>query len=144
MMPLVGSLMQTIRLDRALEYSAIHSWDELMPDQASGLIHIEYQTGGNGSLDFLKFWASTIRGSWKLVCDFWMRPLWAHTTGLRFHNDYHSEDFAHNLEFVRGQEKIFLKLPEQAGLIQIYPPTQEERKEADEWMKLAFNYSRYW
>jgi hypothetical protein len=54
MIPLVGSqLMQTIRLDRALEYSVIQSWDELMPDQASGLIHIEYQTGGDGSLDFL-------------------------------------------------------------------------------------------
>jgi hypothetical protein len=48
--------MQTISLDRALEYTVIQGWDELMPDRTSGLIHIEYQTGSDGSTDFLKVW----------------------------------------------------------------------------------------
>ena len=133
-------LMQTISLDRALEYAVIQGWDEVMPDRTSGLIHIEYQTGENGSTDFFKVWASIVRGSWKLVCELWMRPLWSHSTGLRFENNYHSEALAHNLELIMGQEDTFPRLPEKVGLIQIYPPTQEERREADRWMNLAFNH----
>lgn len=95
MLPITDSqTMQTISLARALEYTVIQSWDELMPDGTSGLIHIEYQTGSGGSTDFLKGWASIIKGSWKLVCELLMRPLWSHTTGLRFENDYHSDAFA--------------------------------------------------
>jgi hypothetical protein len=131
--------MQSIRLDCALSYAVIQSWDQLMPDPTSGLIHIEYQTGENGSTDFLKFWASTIRGSWKLVCEFWIRPLWSHTAGLRFDNGCQSEDFAHNLECVMGEEETLPKLPERVGLIQISAPTQDERREADRWIKLTFN-----
>ena len=56
--------IQTISSDRALEYAVIQSWDELMPDRTSGLIHIEYQTGCDGSTEFLKVWTSIIRGSW--------------------------------------------------------------------------------
>ncbi len=132
--------MPTARFDRALEYVVIQNWDQLMPDSTSGLIHIEYQTGPGGSLDYLLIWASTVRGYSKLVCEYWMRPLWNHATGLRFHNDYHSVDFAHTLEFVMGHEDAFSKLPDQHGLIQIYPPTQEERKEAGRWTGVAFNH----
>jgi hypothetical protein len=64
MLPMTDSqTMQTITLDRALAYAVIHSWEELMPDRTSGLIHIEYQTGSDGSIDFLKAWASITRGS---------------------------------------------------------------------------------
>lgn len=38
-----------------------------------------------------------------------------------------------------GKEETFLVLPEQVGLIQVHPPTQEEREEADRWIKLGFN-----
>jgi len=34
--------MQSVSLDRALEYAVIQNWDELMPDRTAGLIHIEY------------------------------------------------------------------------------------------------------
>ena len=141
MLPMTDSqTMQTITLDRALAYAVIHSWEELMPDRTSGLIHIEYQTGSDGSIDFLKAWASITRGSWKLVCELWMRPLWSHTAGLRFENDYHSEAFGNNLELVLGQEGTFPRLPKKEGLIQIYPPTQEEQIEADRWLTLAFTH----
>lgn len=132
--------MQTARLDRALEYAVIQNWDQLMPDSTSGLIHIEYETGPDGSLDFLLIWASTIRGHWNLVCEYWMRPLWKHAIGLRFRKNYHSVDFAHTLEFLMGHEDAFSKLPDRKGPIQIYPPTQEERNEAERWTRVAFNH----
>lgn len=132
--------MQRDRLDHALEYAVIQSWDELMPSSPSGLIQIEYQTGGDGSIEFLMIWASSIRGHWKLVCEFWMRPLWSHATGLRFSNDFHSAGFAHALELVMEHESAFSKLPDQHGLIQVYPPTEDERREAERWTSVAFDH----
>lgn len=141
MTPLTGSQpMQTVRLDRALEYAVIHNWDKLMPDSSSGLVHIEYQTGSDGSLDYFKIWASTIRGHWNLICEFWMKPLWSNAIGLRFGGDYHSVDFAHTLELVMGHEDAFSKLPDHQGLIQIFPPTPAERTEAERWISVAFNH----
>ena len=132
--------MQTARLDRTLEYAVVQSWDQLVSDSSSGLIQIEYQTGADGSLDFFKIWASTVRGRWDLICEFWAKPLWSHDTGLRFGADYHSVDFAHTLELVMRREDAFSKLPDQQGLIQISPPTPEERTAAERWMEVAFNH----
>jgi len=123
---------QTVRLDRSLEYAAVQSWNELMPDPSSGLIHIEYQSGCEGSLDFLKVWTSISRGEWRLVCEAWMRPLWSHTTGLSFSNGYQSVILANALKVLT--EHAFSVLPSQNRLIQVFPPTPTERKHADEWM----------
>lgn len=126
------------RLDRALQFVVVQAWDELMPDHPnSGLIHIEYETGGDGSLDFLKVWASTVRGNWSLVCEFWLRPLWSHATGLRFSRDYHSSGLADALGLVAGHQDRFAKLPNRAGLIQVSPPTSKERRQARRWMSTA-------
>ena len=38
------------------------------------------------------------------------------------------------LEVVLQHETAFAKLPDQDGLIQIYPPTEEERVAAKGWM----------
>jgi hypothetical protein len=133
--------MQTISLDRALEYAVIQSWDELMPDRTAGLIHIEYQTGSDGVVEYLKVWSSIARGTWKLVCELWMRPLWSHVTGLRFENNYRSETLSNSLELIMGKKQTFPRVSEQAGLIQIHPPTQAERSEADRWMDLSFGHS---
>lgn len=131
MMPITSSpTMQTARLDHTLEYAVIQNWDELMPGPTPGLIHVEYQTGPDGSLYFLKVWATTIRGCWNLICEFWMQPLWSHAMGLRLGKDYHCDNFAHTLEFVLRNENSISKLPNKRGLIQVSPPTKEERREA--------------
>lgn len=132
--------MQEARLDRTLEYTLVRSWDELMPDSSSGLIQIEYHTGSDGSLDFLKIWASTIRGHWDLICEFWAKPLWSHATGLLFGPAFDSAEFAHTLERVIGRENAFVKLPDQHGLIQVFPPAQVEREQAERWMEVAFDH----
>lgn len=131
--------MPVAQLDRALELAVVQSWDELMPESTSGLIHIEYQTGKDGSLDYAIIWASTIRGHWNLICELWMKPLWSHATGLRFRGDPPPAGFAETLEFISLHENAFLKLPDQHGLIQISTPTPDERKAAEQWTAVAFN-----
>lgn len=67
--PIIGSQpLQTTRLDRTLKYALVQSRDELMPQSNSGLIHIEYQTGSDGPLNFFKIWAST-RGCPSIVVE---------------------------------------------------------------------------
>ncbi|HWR15459.1 MAG TPA: hypothetical protein VN577_11570 [Terriglobales bacterium] len=134
-----SQLLPTVQLQCALGYAVIQSWDEFMPDSVSGLIHIEYQAGSDGSLDFLLIWASTLWGYWNLVCEYWPRPLWSHAIGLRYSNNYHSVRFAHALEFVMAHEEAFSKLPNRHGPIQIYPPTQEQRREAERWSSEVYD-----
>ena len=136
---IIGSpTMPTIGLERALEYAVIQSWDELMPVSASGLIHVEYRTASDNSLDFLKIWSSTRWGHWRLVCEYWMRPLWSHATGMFFGDDFHSKRFAQRLEFLMKHDDLFAKLPDQNGLIQVHPPTPEQRCEAERWRMVTF------
>lgn len=130
-----SQLEQTVRLDRSLEYAAVQSWDELMPDPASGQIHFEYRIGCDGSLDFLKVWASVSRGQWKLVCEMWMGSFGSHTAGLFFSNGYEPVMFAHAMKFLMEHEGAFSMLPSQNRLVQVFPPTPAERGEAEVWMK---------
>jgi hypothetical protein len=131
MKPITGSqTLQRSYLEGRLKSAVVLGWDELMPDSTSGLIHVEYQAADEGSLDFLKIWASTIRGQWKLICEFWMRPLWSHSAGVRFGSEYHSVDFARTLELVLGPADAFSLAPNLRGLVQVSPPTEEERDKA--------------
>lgn len=57
-----------------------------MPEPASGLIHIEYHVDALGSVEFMKVWASTVRGHWDLVCEHWMHARASYGSGLRFAN----------------------------------------------------------
>ncbi len=98
-----------------------------MPASKSGLLHIEYQTRSDGSLDFLFIWASAIRGYWNLVCELWTRPLWSHVAGIRFGDDYHFSDFTNRLNWVIAHENDYAKLPGRRGLIQVYPPSEAEQ-----------------
>jgi hypothetical protein len=60
--------------------------------------------------------------------------------GIELRNWYHSVDFARLLRIVTGHEDALSSLPDHLGLIQIYPPTDEERKEAEQGTKAAFDH----
>jgi hypothetical protein len=122
---------QTVLLNRLLSSAVVLSWDELMPDSTSGLMHIEYQTGGDGSLHFVKFWSSTIWGEWKLVCELWMQSLWAQVAGVRFGSDYHSVNLARTLKAVAAYERPVALIPGLRSLIQVFPPSDVQRREAE-------------
>jgi hypothetical protein len=114
-------------LDSVIENAVVLSWNELMPKGTSGIIHVEYHTAPEGLLEYLKVWASTERGYWNLVCEYWKFSLWSHVPGLIFGKSHHPGEFSRRLESVMHHEGDFAKLPRQDGLIQIYPPTERER-----------------
>ena len=132
--------MQATRLDSTLRSTVVSSWSELMPELASGLIHIEYETGADSKLDYIKIWASRVWGEWMLVCELWMRPLWSHVSGVRFGSEFHSLDFARTLELrVRDDDKATM-LPNVHGLIQVSPPTAIEMNEANARIREALDH----
>lgn len=128
----------TRRLDRVLEDAVVLGWNELLPTSTAGVIHVEYHTGPDHSLEYVKIWASTERGYWNLVCEYWTCSLWSHVPGLSFGKGYHSGEFSHRLERVMQYEAAFAKPPHQDGSIQIYPPTEAERTAAGDWMTAVF------
>lgn len=128
----------TLRLDRALENAVVLGWNELMPMATAGVIHVEYHSGPDHSLEYVKIWASRERKQWNLICEYWTCSLWSHVPGLSFGKGYRSGDFSRRLENVMQHEAAFAKLPHQDGSIQVYPPTESERTAAGDWMTGAF------
>src|ERR1700684_3066902 len=99
--------METVRVDAMLTDAVVLSWDDLMPEASSGLIHIEYHVEPLGSVEYMKVWASTVRGYWKLVCEHWMRGDTTHMGSLHFDNGYKSDQLAKMLEMIMQYQEIF-------------------------------------
>ncbi len=109
-----------------------------MPELASGQIHIEYHVEAMGSVEFLKIWASTIRGYWNLVCERWMLGGNSHQGGLHFTNGYNSDRLAKMLDTIMQHQAIFF-LGAASGkdrMIQVHPPTDDGRTSANRMMEL--------
>ena len=126
-----------IQLDAILADALTHSWSDLMPEPASGLIHIEYHVDALGSVEFVKVWAATVRGHWDLICEHWMHSDASHQSGLHFNNRYESDGLNRMLGTIMQHQEIFLldTPPGNDCMIQVYPPTDEERVAASERME---------
>src|SRR5271165_3991543 len=81
----------SFQLDTILADAVLLNWSDLMPELTSGLIHVEYHVGPRGSVEFMKVWASTTRGEWNLVCEYFIRSGASSKSGLRFASGYQSE-----------------------------------------------------
>src|ERR1051325_4629496 len=122
----------TLRLDRALESAVQVSWNDLMSVAESGSIHLEYRIESDGSLQYLKIWASTRRGYWNLVCEQWITSAWLHSPGLHFFDGYYSEGLAHFLEIVARHQGTFIGVSGtcRCGSLHTSQPTEDESREA--------------
>jgi|SRR5208283_5230326 len=126
--------LDSIQLDDAL----ILNWSDLMPEPASGQIHIEYHVEAMGSVEFLKIWASTVRGYWNLVCEHWVLGGNSHQGRLHFTNGYKSARVAKTLDAIMLHQAIFLlgAAPGKDRMIQVDPPTDDGRTAANRMMEL--------
>jgi len=121
-MTLISNLPATniAHLESTLKSTVASCWSELALDE--GLVHVEYQTGADSELDFIKIWTSKVWGEWTLVCELWMRPLWSHVSGIHFGSEFRSVDFARTLELAVSNIDTTNMLPEHRGFIQLFPP----------------------
>jgi hypothetical protein len=127
-----------ITLDQILESAVVLNWKDLLPGTRTSLVHVEYRLGPSGSLEFLKVWSSIIRGHQYLVCE-WTPS--AAANHVSFSNDFYSKDLAQMLESIIQHQAIFTKdlTLHRNGLVQIHPPTEEDRRSAEAYMTVAFH-----
>jgi hypothetical protein len=132
---------QNQSLERILESAIVVSWEDLMHDAQTGLIHIKYDFAPDGTLENLNVWSSIIRGHWFLVCDYWMSASKFHGVGIHFENGYQSETLAHILEVIMQHQDSFALVPNlgRQGLLQVQTPTQGESTAAAASMSEVFD-----
>ncbi len=128
----------SISFDEVLAAAVVLSWNDLMPEPSSGLIHIEYHVESLGPVEFLKVWESTIRGEWSLICDYWMRAGGSHESALRFVSAYKSTGLEQALQSILQHQEMFLlgAAPGEDRMIQVFPPTDPERVAASKRMSI--------
>lgn len=136
-----GKRVMKVQMDRILESAVVLSWRDLLHVSQRGLIHIDYAPGP--SLQYLKIWQLTAKGSWSLICEYWMRQGQGATpvAGLTFSNDFHSEGLAQMLEVIMQHQGTFMTSFGRpgAGLIQVTPPTEQESLAASACMRDAYD-----
>lgn len=136
-----GKRVMKVQMDRILESAVVLSWRDLLHVSQRGLIHIDYAPGP--SLQYLKIWQLTAKGSWSLICEYWMRQGQGATpvAGLTFSNDFHSEGLAQMLEVIMQHQDTFMTSFGRpgAGLIQVTPPTEQESLAASACMRDAYD-----
>jgi hypothetical protein len=130
--------VESMEMDAILADAIVLNWSDLMPELTSGLIHIEYHVESLGSVEFVKVWASTIRGYWNLICEHWMRSGGSHQNGPNFRNGYKSDGLARMLDTIMQHQEVFLvgTSPGKDRMIQVQPPTDADRAAASKMMEL--------
>jgi len=130
--------LESVQVDAMLADAVVLNWNDLMGKPTSGLIHIEYHVEPLGSVEYVKVWASTVRGYWKLVCEHWMRWDTKQPGGLRFNNGYKSDQLANMLETIMQHQEIFLvhAAPGKDRMIQVQPPTDADWSVASRMMEV--------
>lgn len=123
-------------IDRILECAVSLNWKDLtQPDEAISL-QVEYRTGPQHSLEYLKLWSSTERGYWHLVAEYWMHSSTAHAMGATFSGGNYPADLALMLDAIMQHQEDFLPpLPDFLdGLVQIKRPSESDLDAAREEM----------
>ena len=142
---MIESIARTerVQIARVLESAVVLSWRDLQHRSKEGLVHVEYGTAPEPSLQYLKVWLSTTRGTWDLICEYWMSSgsLKLPAAGLTFSNGYHSADLAVMLEQMMQHHDGFpdsLSGECSVNLIQVQSPTEGDRVRAGACMTEAY------
>ena len=130
--------INNIGIESVLESAMVLNWGDLMESSDEGLLHMEYRTGPEHFIQYLKLWSSASRGHWRLLCEYWTSDLWSHAVGLS-NNVYSTASFTRMLEFVMQHQDAFLKVvqPGHDGIVQVYPPSEKENLTAKRYMSQA-------
>lgn len=126
-----------MELDKALEYALILAWDDLVKVANPSSARVEYQCEPGTPLDYLSVWSVRAGGVQDLVCDYWAWASSAYPSGVSFRNKFQSDQLSQALGFIMVNQDQFTRRADEChnGLVQIYPPTEDERAKAATWMK---------
>jgi hypothetical protein len=129
-----------VSIEEMISNTVVASWPELMGNNASPLVHVEYHRAApDKEVQYLKVWA--LKGkSWNLVCQYWLSTSdGRNVKGFTFCNPFYSASLGHLLMAVLENQGTFSDLRDQThdGMIQIYAPSEQERAAAVASLQLA-------
>lgn len=115
-------------IEHILACAVTVNWKDLTKSQDNSSLQIEYRTGPQRSLEYLKLWSSCKRGYWNLLAEYWMRSSIEHRSGTTFSSGNYSADFVRMLDAVMRHQEDFLapSLDFPDGLVQITKPSAAE------------------
>jgi hypothetical protein len=124
---------KTINLEQLLDYAVQAGWNDLEPAATLAQVRVEYHPGGDVPLEFVKVWASTVRGTWSLVCEYWPLSLWSRPIGLTFSNQYYSEGLVQAFAAVARTPDAFPRGASNGfdGFLLVENVTAEEQAQAE-------------
>ena len=108
-------------LDELLNSAIVLNWDAITQSSLPGRVKVEYHTGADGRLEYLKLWSST-REYWSLICEYSAHLSWS--DGPRFCNGYHSRSLARLLQSIMMGSPS--GGPNTSGTLEIGPPTAQD------------------
>src|SRR6185437_7747187 len=76
-----GRVVRRTTIDRILECAVTVNWKDLTKAQSNTSMRIEYRSGPQHSLEYLKLWSSSERGYWHLLAEYWMQSSIEHRSG---------------------------------------------------------------
>lgn len=132
-----------VQIDRILESAVVLSWKDLLQASEKGLVHVEYGTAPEPSLQYVKIWLSTAKGAWDLICEYWMSPgsTGVRPSGITFSKGHYSAGLEQMLDqMMQHRDGFTNSLCEDSGvkMIQVQSPTEKDRLEANECMTSAY------
>jgi hypothetical protein len=123
-------------LDKAFRQAVTLAWEDLMTPTEPRSVRVEYLCDPGQPLDNLSVWSVRAGGYQDLVCDYWTRTSANHPSGATFGDRHRSDKLGQALDFVMKNQGQFTRPPDACrnGLVQVYPPSGDERAEAATWI----------
>jgi hypothetical protein len=124
-----------MELERAFRYAVTAAWDDLTRAKKPRSIHVEYLCEPGAIINHVSVWSLGSGGYQDLLCDYWTTSSPAHPMGISFVNNCYSEKLAQIFDVVMKNQGQFTRAADACrhGLVQIGPPTKEERLGAIAW-----------
>jgi hypothetical protein len=112
-------------LDELLKSAVVLNWDALTQSSPSRRVRVEYHTGPQGAVEYLKMW-NAAREYWSLICEYSAHLGWS--DGPRFCNGYHSRSLGRLLQSIVMNQGLSThdQRPHSNAMLEVDPPTAED------------------
>lgn len=126
-----------VGIDAAFRYAVIVAWNDLMKPGQANAIHVKYPCEEGKPVSRVFVWTEKPGGYEDLICEGWAQATSEHPAGTCFEPGHGSVALAQALDFILGNQQGFEHRCEFGtdGLVQVYAPSGDERKEALDWFR---------
>lgn len=115
-------------IERILESAVTLNWEDFTTRFIPVAMQIEYRSGPDCWLEYLKVWSSASRGHWNLVCEYRVHATAAHLQGVTFNDSYSSAGLTRMLDAIMHNQQAFAVASSNSGngLVHIVPPNDTQ------------------